>query len=200
MTKLRPQTLSRRLGNRHDYIPAAGFDFLLPGYDLLTRLMGAPAVHAELVARAELADGQRVLDIGCGTGNLTIRAKQSRPGADLTGCDPDPLALARAHRKAQAYGDIRFERGYAQELPYPDATFDRVLSALMLHHLDADTKTAAAREMRRVLRPGGQLHLADVGGEQLPRLLRDVGLACDAVTTVRHGGLGRVTYIRARSE
>lgn len=196
MTKLSPQNLSRRLGNRHDYIPAAGFDFLLPGYDLLTRLLGAPAVHAELVAGAELADGQRVLDIGCGTGNLTLRAKQAQPGAEVTGCDPDTLALTRAQRKA--HGDIRFERGYAQDLPYPDATFDRVLSALMVHHLDPGTKAAAVGEMRRVLRPGGRLHLADVGADQLPQLLRDAGLICETITTARHGGLGRVTYIRAR--
>lgn len=198
MTKLSPQTLSRRLGNRHDYIPAAGFDFLLPAYDLLTRVLGAPAVHAELVSGAALTGSQRVLDIGCGTGNLTLQAKRSHPDADITGCDPDALALARAHRKAGSGTGIHFDRAYAQDLPYPDAYFDQVLSALMLHHLAEDTKTAAALEMHRVLRPGGRLHIADVHGDRLPGLLEAAGLTCDEVTTIRQGHLGTVTYIRAR--
>ncbi|UGT42436.1 class I SAM-dependent methyltransferase [Nocardia yamanashiensis] len=199
MPKLDPQTLSRRLGNRHDYIPAAGFDFLLPTYDLLTRILGAPAVHAEVIAGAAISPGQRILDIGCGTGNLTLLAKNAHPDADLTGCDPDALALARAHRKAHPANGIRFDRAYAQDLPYPDAAFDQVLTALMLHHLDLETQAAAAYEMRRILRPGGGLHIADVHADRLPRLLEDAGLICDEITHVRQGHLGTVTYIRARS-
>lgn len=56
---------------------------------------------------------------------------------------------------------IRFEHGYAQRLPYSDGEFDRVLSSMMLHHLDADSKAAAAAEVFRVLRPGGRLHVVD---------------------------------------
>ena len=64
----------------HDYLPAAGHDALLPGYDLLTRLFGFNRVHEKLIGQAELADGQRVLEIGCGTGNLIIRANRAHPG------------------------------------------------------------------------------------------------------------------------
>jgi ubiquinone/menaquinone biosynthesis C-methylase UbiE len=146
---------------RHDYLPAAGRDALLPFYDLFTRVLGATRLHRTLIDQAGLATGQRVLEIGCGTGNLALRVKRAHPGVDLVGCDPDPLALARAQRKARNLAGIRFERGYAQRLPYPDAGFDRVLSALMLHHLDHDTKVAAAAEVARVLRPGGSLHVVD---------------------------------------
>ena len=96
MTEHRPYRATR-----HDYIPAAGRDALLPGYDLLTRLLGMNRAYDTLIAQAELADGLRVLEIGCGTGNVTVRAKRANPGAELTGTDPDPRALVRAQRKAQ---------------------------------------------------------------------------------------------------
>ena len=81
------------------------------------------------------------------------------------GIDPDPAALRRARRKAARRNlPIRYEQGFAGELPLPDATFDRVLSAFMLHHLDAEERLRAFREVRRVLRPGGRLHVVDVDG------------------------------------
>jgi ubiquinone/menaquinone biosynthesis C-methylase UbiE len=205
----------------HDYIPAAGSDVFLPGYDLLTRLLGVNTVYDTLVAQTELADGQRVLEIGCGTGNVTTRAKRAAPGADVVGTDPDPLALARAQRKARGMTGIRFERAYAQELPFADGEFDRVLSSMMLHHLDDDVKAAAAAEIHRVLRPSGVLHIVDIGGpmtasdglmarrmlrsphvvgslgDAIPRLLRSVGFDCSVVGSRRHRFVGRLTFYRA---
>lgn len=205
----------------HDYLPAAGHDALLPGYDLLTRLLGMPRVHDTLIAQAELADGQRVLEIGCGTGNLLIRAKHACPAIATIGSDPDPLALRRAERKARGLTGIRFERGYAQRLPYADGEFDRVLSSMMLHHLEGDTKIAAAEEVFRVLRPGGSLHVVDIGGDvstpdgltarlirhnhhaagnlgdAIPRLLREAGFDCTQVAMHRQRVVGRLTYYRA---
>lgn len=205
----------------HDYLPAAGHDALLPGYDLLTRLFGFHRVHDKLIGQAELAGAQRILEIGCGTGNLAIRAKKSHPSIDVIGSDPDPLAIRRAQRKAPRLSGIRFERGYAQRLPYGDGEFDRVLSSMMLHHLDSDAKTAAAAEIFRVLRPGGRLHLVDMGGnmtaddglsarlvlhsphatgnlgDAIPRLLRRAGFDCTEVATHRNRGVGRLTYYRA---
>lgn len=74
--------------HRHDYLPAAQHDALLPTYDLLSRMLGVGKVHQTLIAQAEIVDDQRVLEIGSGTGNLTLRAKRAHPGAELIGVDP----------------------------------------------------------------------------------------------------------------
>lgn len=209
------------MGNSHDYLPAAGRDGLLPFYDFFTRLLGVRKIHRALVRQAGLTPGTKVLEIGCGTGNLTITTKDAQPGAEILGTDPDPRALARAERKAKGRNGIRFERAYAQELPVPDGSVDRVLSAFMLHHLPGDVKTAAAAEALRVLRPGGQLHVVDVGGHMteadgfssrrmlesghvtdnlgdgIPRLLRAAGFDCTEVDSRVYRFIGRVTYYRA---
>lgn len=162
MTKLRPTVTAE---DHDDYLPAAGRAAYLPFYNLFTAALGVSKVHRTLIDQARLADGQRVLEIGCGPGKLSIRAKRTHPGIQLIGSDPDPRALAIAERKARSLDGVRFERAFAQRLPYPDASFDRVLSSLMLHHVDDDTKAAAAAEIQRVLRPGGSLHLVDFTGE-----------------------------------
>jgi ubiquinone/menaquinone biosynthesis C-methylase UbiE len=216
MTEHRPHAATK-----HDYIPAFGKDALLPFYDLLTRVLGMGRVYDELVAQAELADGLRVLEIGCGTGNVTLRAKRAAPDADVIGTDPDPLALARAQRKARGMTGIRFERAYAQELPFADGDFDRALSSMMLHHLDEDVKAGAVAELHRVLRPGGQLHIVDIGGhatahhglaarwmkdnphaagnlgDAIPRLLRSAGFEGAEVATRRNRFIGQLTFYRA---
>lgn len=164
MTKDRPNSVTKSWGNRHDYLPATGHDALLPGYDLLTRVLGMRPVYDALVAQAELFDGARVLEIGCGTGNLTTKVNRAQPGVLLTGIDPDPRALVRARRKSRRAAGVQFDQGYAQDLPYADGSFDRVLSSMMLHHLDDDVKVAAVAEAFRVLRPGGSVHVVDVIG------------------------------------
>ncbi|WP_448436462.1 class I SAM-dependent methyltransferase [Mycolicibacterium setense] len=193
MTEHRPHLLK----NRHDYLPAAGHDAFLPGYDLLTRVLGMNPAYRELVAQAGLSGGQRIVEIGCGTGNLTIRAKKACPGADIVGTDPDPRALQRAQRKAKGMNGISFTRAYAQELPFDDGGFDLALSSMMLHHLDEATKTAAARELFRVLRPGGRLHVVDVRGDALARLFEDAGFECAVVGSGRIRLAGGLTYLRA---
>jgi ubiquinone/menaquinone biosynthesis C-methylase UbiE len=217
MTEHRPHSAARH----HDYLPASGKDALLPFYDLVTRVLGMGSTYDALVAQAELGDGLRVLEIGCGTGNVTVRAKRAAPRADMVGTDPDPLALARAQRKARGLTGIRFERAYAQELPFADGEFDRALSSMMLHHLDEDVKAGALAEVHRVLRPGGRLHIVDIGGhvtahhglaarwmkdnphaagnlgDAIPRLLREAGFECEEVGTRRHRLIGQLTFYRA---
>jgi ubiquinone/menaquinone biosynthesis C-methylase UbiE len=145
------------------YVPAAGHDWSLPLYDPIVKLLGADAARRVLIDQAELRPGHQVLEVGCGTGSLLMLVRRAQPGVELTGLDPDPKALARAQRKANAArAPIRLDRGFADALPYPDASFDRVFSCFMLHHLpDAHEKVGTLREIRRVLRPGGRLHLLD---------------------------------------
>lgn len=139
-----------------------GKHVLLPLYDLVHHLFGLRPIHQEMIALAGLRDGHRVLDVGCGTGNLLRSTGKRYPNVDLVGLDPDPKALARARRKARRAGLAeRLDRGFAQELPYPDDSFDRVFSSLMLHHLDSASKNALLAEVHRVLRPDGLLVLAD---------------------------------------
>lgn len=146
------------------FIPAAGYGGLLPLYDPVQRWLVGEGVKRELVAQAAIAPGARVLEIGCGTGSIALLAKRLHPEAELVGLDPDPAALAIARRKCERAGvGVQLERGFADALPYADAAFDRVLSSLMLHHLSREAKRAAFREVRRVLRPEGRLHVLDFG-------------------------------------
>lgn len=149
-------------GHGQNYVPGMGHDRLLPFYDPLYRLMGIAKLHRPLVDQAGIQPGHRVLEIGCGTGNLALLVKSLQQDVEVVGLDPDPEALARARRKSERKAlSILFNRGFAEELPYADASFDRVLSAFMFHHLGPDEKEATLREVRRVLEPGGSLHLLD---------------------------------------
>ncbi len=164
---------------RRRYIPAAGRDWLLPLYDPLHRwIVREESVKEPLVDQANVEPGHRVLDIGCGTGSLTILIKRLHPRADVFGLDPDPRALAIAKRKSgRASLAVEFNRGFSDELSYPEASFDRVFSSFMFHHLTRNEKLATLREVRRVLKPSSSLHLLDFGkprgwlGNLLARLL-----------------------------
>lgn len=149
--------------SQREYIPGMGKHFLLPLYDVVHHLFGLRPIHQEMITLAGLRDGHQVLDVGCGTGNLLRSIGKRHPDVALSGLDPDPKALARAGRKARrARVEVRLERGFAQELPYEDGSFDRVFSSLMLHHLDTASKDALLAEVRRVLAPDGLLVLADM--------------------------------------
>ena len=160
---------------RKPYLPAAGHHWLLPLYDPFVKLLGSEIAMRALVDKASIQPGQRVLDIGCGTGTLPIMIKRLYRDVDVIGLDPDPHALARAKRKAKrASVAVQFHQGFADALPYPDASVDRVLSSFMFHHLGSDEKHRMLREVRRVLRSGGVLILLDFGG---PDSARDCLLA-----------------------
>jgi len=211
-----PQTEDR------PYLPGIGRHGPMSLYDPLVRLLGRSRFDRRLVEQAAPAPGHRVLEIGRGTGSVTVLAARSAPGATVTGLDPDPRALRIAARKARRAGvAVRWDTGFAQSLPYQDAAFDRVLSALMLHHLDPAGRAEALCEARRVLAPGGSLHVVDLGGavspddgllarhlahshrlashldDAVPAQLRAAGFD-PAVETghVLHRVLGRLTYYR----
>ena len=202
-------------GEERAFLPGMTREWLLPLYDPVNRLLGVRRIRRRLLDQAGLQPGQRVLEIGCGTGSLLLAAKQAQPAAVIVGLDPDLAALARAQRKARRrHLAVQLDRGYADELPYADDSVDVVLSSFMLHHVPADQREPAMREVLRVLRPGGALHLVDVGGpgehghrhrftrehavDDVPDLLRRAGFA-EVVETRSdvHRWVGRFTSYRA---
>lgn len=148
----------------HDYIPAAGHDRFLRFYDPLTRLLGAERVRARLLDAANIQAGEQVLDLGCGTGALSLLLKRRQPAARVVGLDPDAKALALAEEKRREAGcEIEWLQGYAGRAPFPAHSFDHVVSSLMIHHLTSEQKREAFRDVLRLLRPGGRFHLLDFG-------------------------------------
>jgi SAM-dependent methyltransferase len=206
------------------YLPAMGNPRLLPFYDVFARLVGARSIQWQLVAQAGIAPGQTVLEIGAGTGSVLLLAKRAVGSATVVGLDPDAQALDVArHRAARERLDLRLDHGYADRLPYPDGSVDRVLSAFMLHHLPGPEKATALREAHRVLTPGGSLHVVDLNGqrpgavgrvlhrrhehappgragfasvEEVVALMREAGFADAAAVGRRRTAVGPVTFYR----
>jgi len=148
-----------------EYIPALSYRFLTPFYDFIQKYIVRDVRYKSLlIAQAKIQPGQYVLDLGCGTGTLAIMAKQTQPAAEVAGLDADPDMLKVAkYKSVQMKATVKFDVGFTNQLPYPDASFDRVLSSIMIHHLKTPDKWQTAREVYRVLKPGGQLHIIDFG-------------------------------------
>lgn len=152
-------------GERASYVPALGFRWLTRLYDPVVRLtMRDERFKARLVGQAALHPGQRVLDLGCGTGTLTVMLKKACPGAEVAGLDVDRDVLAVARARAAAEGlDIDFREALATDPPFGADSFDRVLSSLLFHHLRPADKRRALGKVLELLKPGGELHVADWG-------------------------------------
>src|SRR5262245_12011811 len=141
------------------------------GYDLLAwvfMLGRERAFRERLIDLAGVRAGERVLDVGCGTGTLAIAAKR-RVGAtgSVWGIDASSEMIARAAQKAgKARLEVVFRNAVVEALPFPDAHFDAVLSTLMLHHHPRKAREQCAREMRRVVKPGGRVLAVDFGAPQ----------------------------------
>jgi cyclopropane fatty-acyl-phospholipid synthase-like methyltransferase len=147
------------------YIPALSHNWLTPLYDqLIGWTMPEATFKRHLIKQADIKSGHRVLDVGCGTATLTLLIKKTHPDADVVGVDGDAKILGIAKRKAaQANLDITLDEAMGFDLPYPTVSFDRVVSSLMFHHLTRTNKIATLREINRVLRTDGELHIADFG-------------------------------------
>jgi ubiquinone/menaquinone biosynthesis C-methylase UbiE len=206
------------------FLPAAGRDLFLPLYDPMVKLLGADRARKKLFDQGSVQPHHRVLDIGCGTGTFAVAIKGWLPSAEVVGLDPDPKALARGRRKAARAGaSVSFDQGFASSLPYPDASFDRVFSSLMFHHLSQDARLATLREVRRVLRPDGSVHLMDFEQEgsdshspvaqwlhsskrmqgntreQIENLMREAGLIQPCVVDSDQPIFGKIVYLAARA-
>jgi ubiquinone/menaquinone biosynthesis C-methylase UbiE len=147
------------------YIPATRWRAFTRLYDpVLALTMREKQFRGAMLRRvdADLPEGGTAVDVGCGTGTFAVALKERRPDAEVIGVDGDEeiLALARAKPRADR---VEWREGLAQELPVPAESADVVTISLVLHHLLPEDKRKALTEMRRILKPGGRLHVADWG-------------------------------------
>lgn len=149
----------------YDYIPALKYHFLTPIYDWFIWLtMPEIKVKKRLIQQADIKKGQAILDFGCGTATLTLLMEELHPGCTIVGLDVDPQILIIANEKLKLENSsIQLKEFDGKTLPFADASFDKVLSFWVFHHLTTDQKHHALREIRRVLKPDGELHIADWG-------------------------------------
>jgi ubiquinone/menaquinone biosynthesis C-methylase UbiE len=152
-----PSSSAPSASGQERYVPAAGHRILTRFYDpAMAATMRERTFRAALVRAAVATGPSSILDVGCGTGSQSIAL-----------ADAAPLARARSRSAGRP---IAWTEALAQDLPLEDDTVDCVTASLLLHHLSPSTRLLALREMRRVLRPGGRLHIADWGRPQDPAM------------------------------
>lgn len=152
------------LSHHYEHGDGSGGEITRPrGYELFANVMllGQRArIWDGLVALSGAGPGDRVLDVGCGTGYFARRISPAiEPGGTVVGIDPSRPMLDYARRHARA--NCTFQAAGAQRLPFDDGSFDLVVSSLAFHHFPVDHRAEAVREMFRVLRPGGKVFIAD---------------------------------------
>jgi 2-polyprenyl-3-methyl-5-hydroxy-6-metoxy-1,4-benzoquinol methylase len=194
------------------------------GYDALVWVLTlgqARALRTESAALAHIQPGARVLDVGCGTGDLTFQAERlAGTTGHVYGIDAAPEMIEIARKKARQSGShVEFRVEAIEALSFPDHTFDVALSSMMMHHLPDDLKMAGLRELARVLAPGGVLVIVDftfasrvqrvltmhAGGHvesyrSLPNMLASLGFTDIETGTLKNSWMGFVCARRTPLE
>lgn len=167
------------------YIPSFSNEEITFGYDPPVKwFLRETAINNRLLEQARIEKGQRVLDLGCGTGALAMMIKKAQSGADVIGIDGDRKNLEIAEIKARKQGvNIPLFDAVVFDLPCRDNYFDRVFASMLFHHLTTKDKILTAKEMYRILKPGGELHVADFG------MPRNALMACIGRITRRFEGM-----------
>lgn len=154
------------MSEQRAYTPALGLRILTPFYDAAIAASTREAVwRSALIGNIGLKAGERLLDVGCGTGSLAVRLARAAPGAEIVGIDPDPDVLRRARIKAERRGvNVAFHQGFLSDVFLnSQAPFDAITSSLVLHQVPLPGKVDILATMRRGLKPGGRVCIADYG-------------------------------------
>ncbi len=141
-----------------DFIPAAHWKCLTPYYHGFMKLVfGKRYRHVADLIR--LQPGDKVLDVGCGPGEILKLLALQYPNGEFTGLDVDPEILEIARKNLSS--SVTLAQGSADALPFPAGAFQAITSSLMIHHLTPEQKQKMMREVYRVLAPGGRFYLFD---------------------------------------
>jgi ubiquinone/menaquinone biosynthesis C-methylase UbiE len=137
-------------------------------YDALT-FAEKSRLRQKQIDLAEIKEGETILEVGCGTGVMSIlaRLKTGNTGK-VHGIDIAEKMIKQARKKAEKYGlDIDFKVASIDDLPFPDNNFDLLIASMMFHHLPVNIKEAGLKEIYRVLKSGGRLLLSDFGAPNI---------------------------------
>lgn len=148
-----------------EFIPAAGFTFLTNFYDaFFERFFLGETFRKMVVNDAKIQNGEKVLDVGCGTGTQLVAFKKTYPAMDISGLDADDAIMKIAEKKfSENKLAVPLVQGFADDIPLADNFFDLVITTLMMHHLLTPNKKQAFKEFYRILKRGGRLLLVDFG-------------------------------------
>ena len=183
------------------YIPALRFKWLTPLYDFLVGMtMPETKIKKYLIEYASINKNSKVLDLGCGTGTLTIMVKEYQPEANVTGIDVDVQILNKAIEKAGQKGVDIFLIDYdGSNLPFLNNKIDNIISCLVFHHLHTDKKKQILSECFRVLKKHGNLTIADFGRSKswMQRLLFNIIRGLDGLKSTEanaNGSLPKLVF------
>lgn len=181
------------------YVPALRFHWLTRIYDPVVAFTTRESVFREAVTDLVAHSGATsILDLGCGTGTLTVMLKQRIPECGIWGLDADPAVLSRARTKADRAGiEVEFDQAMSFDMPYPDNSFNLVVSCLFFHHLTTTDKNRTLGEVARVLAAGGKLIVCDWGKPANILLRASFGLVriLDGFEVTRDNRAGRFAEI-----
>ncbi len=166
------------------------------------------AIRRKTLEEAHLGPGEQLLDVGCGTGTLALAAwRRLQPAGQVVGIDASPEMIELAREKAGKRAiPASFQVSAIEDLPFPDASFDVVLSSFMLHHLLEDVRRQGFAQVLRVLKPGGRflaMDLADSTRSLIGRVTRVFGHAMPRgyveglVSEIRAAGLENVREVES---
>jgi len=148
------------------YIPALRYHWLTKSYDFFLRItFPEKKIKQALIAQLNLKGTETILDFGCGGGTLAIMIKEQYPAVNIIGVDVDDHVLAIAEKKIKNKGlNIPLKKYEGENLPFNrNQQFDKIVSSLVFHHIPTNVKRIILNQLYNIVKPGGELHIADFG-------------------------------------